>query len=189
MMKTPDDYEIREGPEGVSDRVPEGVSDRIPEGVSDRVEAASGKMIPCGDDMEAAARIPADELPGLLEALRDGPGRTYDMLTDVTAVDEERTEHRFDVIYHLRSTKTGGMIRIKVFAEGDPPEVPSAVDIYPTADWHEREVYDMLGIRFEGHPDLKRILMPLDYEGNPLRKDFPLEGVEPDRLYRRLYPE
>ena len=125
----------------------------------------------------------------MMESLKQGPGLIFEMLTDLCSVDEYESRPRFDVVYHLRSIKTGAMVRIKVYAEGDPPTVPSLVEVYPTADWHEREVYDMMGIRFDGHPDLKRILMPLEYEGHPLRKDFPLEGIAPDRLYRRLYPE
>ena len=161
----------------------------MPEGFRERLEEAGGTLLPSGPDGIAAGRAPASGLMALMQSLKDGPGRRFDMLIDVCSVDEYKQTPRFDVIYHLRALDTGEMVRIKTFAEGDPPTVPSVVSIYPTANWHEREAYDMMGIRFEGHPDLKRILMPLEYEWHPLRKDFPREGIEPEKLYRRLYPE
>ena len=166
-----------------------GEDGMAPEGFLARVEQADGERLPRGNDGIPAARVEVSALIGLMEALRDGPGLPFDMLIDVCSVDEYEASPRFDVIYHLRSLATGNMVRIKCFAEGDPPTVPSVTGVYPTADWHEREAYDMMGILFEGHPDLKRILMPIEYEGYPLRKDFPLEGIEPDRLYKRLYPD
>lgn len=164
-------------------------SNTNPEGFEDRVKAASGEMLACAADGMPVARAPADKIPDLLTSLRDGPGLKFEMLTDLCGVDEYPATPRFEMIYHLRSLTTGQMVRIKSFVTSSPFSIPSVVSIYPTADWHEREVYDMMGIEFEGHPDLKRILMPLEYEGYPLRKDFPLEGIEPDRLFRRLYPE
>jgi NADH-quinone oxidoreductase subunit C len=155
----------------------------------ERVEAHGGEMLPSTQDGLPAARIPAANLVAFMEAMKGGEGLRFDMLTDVCSVDEEERTPRFDVIYHLRHLESGTLVRIKVFAEGDPPTVPSVTGVYGTADWHEREAYDMMGIRFDGHPDLKRILMPLEYEGYPLRKDFPREGIEPERLYKRQYPD
>ena len=114
-----------------------------------------------------------------MASMKEGPGLVFEMLTDVCSVDEYESKPRFDVIYHLRSLETGDMARIKVHAEGDPPMVPSMVSLYPTADWHEREAFDMMGIRFEGHPNLTRILMYEEFEGHPLRKDYPIRQRQP----------
>lgn len=102
----------------------------------------------------------------------------------VTAVDDWPRKPRFTVVYHLYSFKLNQRIRVKAEAPEEDPVVPSAVSVWPGIHWHERETFDMFGIRFEGHPGLKRILMPENYPYHPLRKDFPLEGIEPDRLYR-----
>lgn len=161
---------------------------KMPEGFEDRIKAAGGEILPPAADGNASARVDADRLIEVLTALRDGPGARFDMLTDVCSVDESPAKPRFDVIYHLRCLATGEVVRLKVWAKGDNHEVPSAVPVYGTADWHEREAYDMMGIVFTGHPELKRILMPLEFEYYPLRKDFPLEGVEPEKLYKDRFP-
>ncbi len=112
-------------------------------------------------------------------ALRDAPHLRYDLLEDVTAVDWPEREPRFDMIYQLVSTETLASLRLKtqVGGEDDPePEVPTVSGVWPTADWFEREVFDLFGVRFSGHPDLRRILMPADWVGYPLRKDYPLTG-------------
>lgn len=118
------------------------------------------------------------EKRGILEVLlflRDEPELSYDFLTDLTAVDYLGKEPRFEVVYNLYSIKHKQRFRVKVPLGEDEP-IPSCVEIWKTADWHEREVFDMFGIRFEGHPDLRRIMMPDDYPWHPLRKDFPLQG-------------
>lgn len=99
----------------------------------------------------------------------------FQQLLDVTAVDWPEREPRFDVIYHFLNLATQARFRLRVrVADGAP--VPSLVSRYKSADWSEREVFDMFGIPFEGHPDLRRILMWKDFEGHPLRKDFPMDG-------------
>ncbi len=111
--------------------------------------------------------------------LRDAPDLRYDLLEDVTAVDWPEREPRFDLVYQLVSTESGASLRLKIQAGGedDPePEVPTVSGIWPTANWFEREVFDFFGVRFSGHPDLRRILMPSDWVGYPLRKDYPLTG-------------
>lgn len=113
------------------------------------------------------------------EALRDAPNLRYDLLEDLTAVDWPEREPRFDLVYQLVSIETGASLRLKtqVGGEDDPePEVPTVSAGWPTANWFEREVFDLFGIRFSGHPDLRRILMPDDWVGYPLRKDYPLSG-------------
>jgi NADH-quinone oxidoreductase subunit C len=106
----------------------------------------------------------------------------FDMLVDVTAVDWNKDTPRFSTVYHFLSTKTHQYIRLVVdCANDEEPEVPSLTSVFPAADWHERETYDMFGIKFSNHPNLKRILMWEGYPYYPLRKEFPLAG-EPTEL-------
>lgn len=111
----------------------------------------------------------------------------FDLLLDVTAVDWLGQDLRFEVVYHLRSMTTGNRLRIKAqlaeIEDGPAPELPSVVELWPTANWMEREVWDMYGIKFTGHPDLRRILLYEEFVGHPLRKDYPKEKRQP--LIRR----
>jgi NADH-quinone oxidoreductase subunit C len=109
---------------------------------------------------------------------RDTEGLEYNFLSDLTVVDYYPQEPRFAVCYHLYSMVFNRRIRLKVYLPGDDPKVPSITGIFPAANFQEREGYDLMGIVFEGHPYLHRILMPEDWEGHPLRKDYPL-GYEP----------
>jgi len=127
----------------------------------------------------SAYNCPQAELLGFLKALQEQLG--YDLLMDVTAIDHYETSPRFEVVYHLFSTSTHRWIRIASPCSGDEePKALSVVSLWPGANWHERETYDMLGIHFEGHPDLRRILMWDGYPYYPLRKEFPLAGHEVD---------
>lgn len=112
--------------------------------------------------------------------LRDEPTLRMDHLADLTAVDFSRYPGdqgpRFEVVYNLISVPFHHRIRLKVRAPEEDPRVPSVTPVWHTADWHERETYDLMGIVFDGHPDLRRILMPEDWEGHPLRKEYPLKG-------------
>ena len=102
----------------------------------------------------------------------------FQLLADITAVDWEAREPRFDVVYHLLNLVSQDRLRIKVpVADGEA--VPSLTGRYKSADWAEREVFDLFGIRFDGHPDLRRLLMWEDFPGHPLRKDYPLDGGDP----------
>lgn len=101
---------------------------------------------------------------------------SFDMLLDVTSVDQFGSDPRFEIIYELYSLTHNFYLRLKSSVSEDAPEIATVSDIWPTANWHEREVYDMMGIKFVGHPDLRRILMWEGYPFYPLRKDFPLEG-------------
>ncbi len=107
--------------------------------------------------------------------LRDAPGALFNFCSDVTASDWPPRAKRFDVIYCLYSTTLRHRVRLKVQA-GDGEAVPTVTGVWPSANWLEREVFDLFGIPFEGHPDLRRILMPDDWQGHPQRKDYPLEG-------------
>jgi NADH-quinone oxidoreductase subunit C len=125
-----------------------------------------------------AVNVPADAVVAVLDFLRTDGG--YDLLTDVTAVDwAEGVSPRFTVVYHLFSTTRHDYVRVAAACADDlAPVMPTATSLWPAADWHEREAFDMFGIRFTGHPDLRRILMWDDYPHFPLRKDFPLAGID-----------
>ncbi|MEZ5899543.1 MAG: NADH-quinone oxidoreductase subunit C [Hyphomicrobiaceae bacterium] len=117
----------------------------------------------------------ADDLTALLTLLRDDEKCQFEVLIDICGVDYPERAKRFDVVYHLLSPRLNQRIRVKVQADDVTP-VPSVNDVFPAADWYEREAYDMYGIRFLGHPDLRRLLTDYGFQGYPLRKDFPLTG-------------
>jgi NADH-quinone oxidoreductase subunit C len=110
------------------------------------------------------------------EFLSTEPSLHFSFLSDITTVDRFPMEPRFEVNYQLLSIDRRERLRLKVSLSGSDPTIPSATAIWPTANWHERESFDLMGIRFEGHPDLSRLLMPDEWEGHPLRKDYPVEG-------------
>ena len=124
---------------------------------------------------ELTVLVPGEEIVGVLTFLRDDPGCLFVSLMDLCGADYPGREKRFDVVYHLISYRHNRRIRIKVEADEVKP-VPSVIRVYPTANWFEREAYDLYGILFSGHPDLRRILTDYGFEGHPLRKDFPLSG-------------
>jgi NADH-quinone oxidoreductase subunit C len=117
---------------------------------------------------------PAD-IVRTLEALRDDSQCLFEVLIDICGVDYPEREKRFDVVYHLLSPRRNQRIRIKCEVDEDTA-VPSAVSVFPAANWFEREAYDMYGILFSGHPDLRRLLTDYGFQGHPMRKDFPLTG-------------
>jgi NADH-quinone oxidoreductase subunit C len=108
--------------------------------------------------------------------LRSDPECPFNYLSDVTAVDWYPSEPRFEVVYHLFSLSKKERVRLKVRLSGDSPSLESVTSVWPGANYFEREVFDLFGIRFNGHPYLRRLLMPEDWEGSPLRKDYPVEG-------------
>lgn len=114
-------------------------------------------------------------LLALLTLLRDDAACQFKQLVDISGADYPNREKRFDVVYHLLSLSLNQRVRVRVQVQ-DGASVPSAVGVFPNANWYEREVYDMFGVSFENHPDLRRILSDYDFAGHPLRKDFPLEG-------------
>ena len=119
--------------------------------------------------------VAAADVAGVLAHLRDAPDLRFAQLLDVCAVDYPERPARFDVVYHLLSVVHNRRVRVKV-AVGEDRPVPSAVAVFPSAEWYEREVWDLFGIAFEGHPDLRRILTDYGFQGHPLRRDFPLSG-------------
>jgi len=118
--------------------------------------------------------LPADRLVEVCTFLRDDPALAFTMLSWVGGVDLLPREPRFEVVYHLLSIPHNARFALKVQVTDPDPRVPTVTGVWPTANWHERETFDFYGIRFEGHPDLTRILLPDDWEGWPLRKDSPL---------------
>jgi NADH-quinone oxidoreductase subunit C len=119
--------------------------------------------------------VPADQNVEVLTYLRDAPDAAFNLCSDVTASDWPTRAERFDLIYCLYSTRWRHRVRVKTrVAENQP--VRSATSVWPGTNWLEREVFDLFGVNFTGHPDLRRILMPEDWQGYPQRKDYPLEG-------------
>jgi NADH-quinone oxidoreductase subunit C len=125
---------------------------------------------------ETTIVVPADELLRISEYLATDPSLLFSFLSDISAVDRFPLEPRFEVNYHLVSLEKQARLRLKVRLPGRDPAVHSVTAVWPTANWHERETFDLFGIRFDGHPDLRRILMPDEWEGYPLRKDYPVTG-------------
>jgi len=125
---------------------------------------------------ETTVVVPRQHLVRVSEYLAGQPGLLFSFLSDLTAVDRFPLEPRFELNYHLLSLDRKERLRLRVRLPGAEPVVASVSAVWPTANWHEREAFDLFGIRFEGHPDLTRILMPDDWEGYPLRKDYPVEG-------------
>jgi NADH-quinone oxidoreductase subunit C len=125
---------------------------------------------------ETTVVVPRTHLQRVSAYLAAEPALHFAFLSDITTVDRFPLEPRFEVNYHLLSIARSDRLRLKVRLPGNDPTLPSVTSVWPTANWHERENYDLFGIRFEGHPDLRRILMPDDWDGYPLRKDYPVEG-------------
>jgi NADH-quinone oxidoreductase subunit C len=127
---------------------------------------------------EVTVTVPAASITDACLFLRNNHG--FDLLADICGADRGPEEDpRFEVNYHLFSTIHFQRLRLKVLVSEDEPMVPTVTGVWRTADWHERETFDMFGVVFEGHPDLRRILLPSEFDGHALRKDFPLRGYEP----------
>lgn len=124
---------------------------------------------------ELTIRVPAARIVQVLTFLRDDGNCQFAELVDITGLDWPERAKRFDIVYHLLSLKLNQRVRIKAETDEETP-VPSAVGVYSAANWYERETWDMYGVMFSGHPDLRRILSDYGFEGHPLRKDFPLTG-------------
>lgn len=164
-----------EGPNPTADRLREQFPDAV---IAVREMAGEQTVV-----------VDRENILEILRFLRDDEELQYNFLSDLTAVDFLGRVPRFEVVYHLLSMPNKRRVRLKVLVEDGTP-APSVVGVHPTANFLEREVYDLFGIEFDGHPSLRRILLPEDWEGYPLRKDYPL-GYEPvafshneDRIYR-----
>jgi NADH-quinone oxidoreductase subunit C len=124
---------------------------------------------------ELTLQAKAEDIVAVMKHLRDDPACAFQAFVDVTAVDWPQREHRFDIVYHLLSPTQNARVRVKIEV-GETMPVASLIDVFPGANWFEREVYDLYGVVFTGHPDMRRILTDYGFEGHPLRKDFPLTG-------------
>ena len=130
------------------------------------------------DRGEITYYVRREHIVGLCRTLRDDPALRFELCSSVSGVDYgTEVAQRLHVVYHLTSMTYRRRIRLEVALDVDDAHVPSVVEVYPTADWHERETWDMFGIVFDGHPALTRILMPDDWDGYPQRKDYPLGGI------------
>lgn len=142
------------------------IESHLPEGLKAKVELRQGEMV---------LVVPPKELIAVLSMLRDDPHCLFRQLVDVCGVDFPEREKRFDVVYNLLSFKYNLRLRV-VVQVGEEMLVPSVSGVFSSAGWYEREVWDMYGVYFSGHPDLRRILTDYGFEGHPQRKDFPLTG-------------
>jgi NADH-quinone oxidoreductase subunit C len=150
-----------------------------------REHPAVARLLSSNSPLLQSVKFDRDELTiwiareGIRDAcalLREDPACPFDYLSDVTCVDWYPQEPRFEVVYHLLSIPKKERVRLKVKLAGGSPALESVTSIWPGANYFEREVYDLFGVRFTGHPYLRRLLMPEDWEGHPLRKDYPVEG-------------
>lgn len=132
---------------------------------------------------ETTVTIPREHIVTACEFLKTTPGCDFDFLADLCGFDRgPEEEPRFEVNYHLFSTSHHHRLRLKVLLNEEDAHVSTVTGVWRTANWHERETYDLFGVIFDGHPDLRRILLPDDWQGHALRKDFPLRGYEPYSL-------
>ena len=126
---------------------------------------------------ELTVVVPKDRVVEVCQFLKTDAELGFDLLCDLCGIDMYTPQNRFGVIYNLYSLKNKRRIRLKTFTEESDATVPTVTGVWGTANWHERETYDMFGIQFKGHPDLRRIYLPDEFEHFPLRKDFPLMGI------------
>ena len=150
-----------------------------------RAHPALARLLAWDPGAVAAAKYDRDELTIVLQRtaireacaiLRDDQQLQFNFLSDITCVDWYPNEPRFDVVYELLAIPRRERLRLKVRLAGDDPGLESVTSVWPSANFFEREVYDLFGVRFAGHPNLRRIMMPEDWEGHPLRKNYPVEG-------------
>ena len=155
----------------------------LPEGSFEPAQSADGMP---------TIYVPREQLVETMRALRDTPALRYAFLADIVGVDYSPREPRFEAVYLLASLgapgygETAKRLRVKVRVPGDDPSVPSVLSVWPAANWAERELWDLFGIRVDGHPDLRRILMPEDWEGFPGRRDYPVQIKQPVKTYEPL---
>jgi NADH-quinone oxidoreductase subunit C len=147
--------------------------------------AGTFETVPTLDGIPTIAVAPG-ALTEVATALRDHPSLQFNVCLDVTAVDHFPKTPRFHVVYHLVATDVPFTLRVRVELAGPSTELPTVSGVWPSANWQERELWDLFGIVFTGHPNLDRILTPEDWEGHPLRKDYPVQVKLPVRTYEAL---
>ena len=142
--------------------------------LQEEVPGAAFEAVPTFD-LQTTIYSSRDDVPAVARALRDRPEMRYSLLADLTAVDYHPREPRFELVYLLVSLEHRRRLRLKVRLPGDDARVGTVSGVWPAANWLEREVWDLFGIVFDGHPDPRRLLMPEDWDGFPLRKDYPVQ--------------
>jgi NADH-quinone oxidoreductase subunit C len=152
--------------------------------LAEALPAGSFETVPSRDEIPTIV-VPAGELVNVCRILRDHPSLRFNVCLDVTCADIFPRQPRFHIVYHLVATDVPLTLRVKVIlSEGQ--EVPTISTVWPSANWQEREVWDLFGVVFTGHPQLERLLTPDDWEGHPLRKDYPVQVKVPVRTYEAL---
>ena len=137
-------------------------------------------------DLQATIYVSRDDVPAVARALRDRPELRYSLLAELTAVDYHPRDPRFELVYLLVSLEHRTRLRLKVRLQGSDARIQTVTGVWPAANWLEREVWDLFGITFDGHPDPRRLLMPEDWEGWPLRKDSPVQIRRPPHVAEAL---
>lgn len=153
------------------------MSEAVPDPTLEALHAAFGDLPSSEFRGQRRVVVPSERLHELLALLKTQRG--FDLLVDITCVDylhDREARDRFGLVYLLANTRTNERLTVRAFVNDPAPAVASVVDLWQGANWLEREVWDMFGIRFEGHPDLRRILLPEEFAAHPLRKDYPLQG-------------
>jgi NADH/F420H2 dehydrogenase subunit C len=153
--------------------------------LADVLAAGAFTVVPSRDDIPTVD-VPAAQLGEVCLALRDDPRLAFSLCLDVTAADHFPRRPRFHVVYHLVSIDRGFTLRLRVIPDDETPQVPTVSSVWPSANWQEREVWDLFGIVFTGHPNLERLITPDDWEGHPLRKDYPVQVKLPVKTYEPL---
>ena len=166
-----------------ADQIVEALRGSVPDGAVEPYAAADGMP---------AIYVAREHLTEVAFALRDLPTLQFALALDVTGIDWLPREPRFEVMYHLAALGVPGFgdtpkrLRVKVRVPGTDPHLPTVSGVWKSMNWGEREVYDLFGLHFDGHPDLRRILMPEDWEGHPARKDYPVQIKTPPKVYEPL---
>ncbi|MCX6133594.1 MAG: NADH-quinone oxidoreductase subunit C [Ignavibacteriales bacterium] len=147
--------------------------------IIDKLQARFGKesVLPSEFRDELTIVVPKNQIVDICRFLKEDAELKFDFLMDLCGIDMNTPENRFGVIYNIYSLTNKFRLRLKTFTEEADLKVPTVTGVWGTANWHERETFDMFGVVFEGHPDLRRVYMPEDFEHFPLRKDFPLMGI------------
>jgi NADH-quinone oxidoreductase subunit C len=148
------------------------------------VPGVRAEAVPAID--QPTVRVGAESLIAVCTALRDAPELRFTALIDIVGVDMLPRVPRFELNYCLVATSVPARLRVKVQVDGGAPRIPSVVGVWPAAGFLEREVWDLLGVTFDGHPDLRRLLMPEDWTGHPLRKDYPVQIDAPVKVHAPL---
>jgi NADH-quinone oxidoreductase subunit C len=154
-----------------------GYFDELVDALVAAYPAVADSLLVVVDRGELTLHLDREHLAQTVRVLRDNPALRFELLASVSGVDYLGAERRLHAVYHLTSMTYRRLVRLEVSVSVEDPHLPSVTSVYPTADWQERETYDMFGIIFDGHPALTRILMPDDWDGHPQRKDYPLGGI------------